>query len=129
MPAPGIYTWADDIYVSAHQAVVANIDAGASFAYWDILDQADTVLATLLLDDPCATVNGTTGQITFSFTGGEVGLVTGTASWARMYDSDGNPKLWMPTAVGTVAVSGFFVMNTTSIILGAPVGVASATVG
>jgi hypothetical protein len=82
------------------------------------------------LADPCGTVNGTTGQLTFSIAGPDTSAdASGTAAYGEFCDSDGVVHLSLPAQAGSSAVSGKLVINTLAIVAGGPVGVASATIG
>jgi hypothetical protein len=107
------------------------IDAGAGAGLLRIYNgtkpaaggAATTLLAQLTLSDPCGTVSA--GVLTFSaITNDASADATGTATWARFVDSDGN---WC--ADGTVGTSGADVnLNTTSIVAGQTVGITSAAI-
>lgn len=95
-----------------------------------IRTDADTLLATIPLNDPCGTVNGTTGQLSFSIAGrDESADASGTAAYAEFCDSDGTVHLSLPAQQGATSVSGYIVLNTLAILSGGPVEVLSATVG
>lgn len=129
MPAPASYTYTSTSLVDAHTSFRDLVDAGASNGYIEILNESDTVLCTVDLSDPCGTVNGTTGQLTFSIPAAGTATTSGTASWARINDSNGVSLLEMPAQEGTSAVSGYIVLNTLSIISGGDVDIISAVVG
>lgn len=51
---------------------------------------------------------------------------TGTATWARVKDDAGTPKI--DVDVSNIGGSGFFQMNTTSVVVGGPLNFASLTI-
>lgn len=130
MPAPGGVTYSVDALVDAHTAFRDLIDAGTGAGKIFIRDNSDTLLAEIPLSDPCGTVDGGTGQLTFSIAGPDSSAnATGTAAYCEFADSDDNVHLSMDAQVGVTPVSGVIVLNTLSIVAGAPVTVISATVG
>jgi hypothetical protein len=129
MPAPGSATYSAAAKIAAHTAFRDLIDSGSGAGFIRIRSAADTLLAQCPLDDPCGTVNGTTGVLTFSFDGrDESANATGTAAYGEICDSDGDVHLALPAASGTVAVSGQIVLNSLSIISGGPVEITSAII-
>ncbi len=130
MPPPSSATYSAAALVAAHTTFRDLIDAGSAAGFIRIRNSADVLLATVPLDDPCGTVNGTTGQLTFAIAGPDPSAATtGTASYAEFCDSDGTVHLALPAQTGTTPVSGVIVINTLSIVAGAPVHVLSATIG
>lgn len=130
MPAPTVQTYSVAALVAAHTAFRDLVDAGTAGGSIKIRDAADVLLATIPLSDPCGTVNGTTGQLTFSIAGRDDSAdATGTAAYAEICDSDGVVYLSLPAQQGTAAVSGRVVLNTLSIVAGGPVEMLSVVVG
>lgn len=130
MPAPLVYTYSAAALVAAHTSFRDLIDAGAGAGFIRIRDSADVLLAQVPLDDPCGSVNGTTGQLAFSIAGPDTSAdASGTAAYGEICDSDGLAHLSLPVQVGTSPVSGFLVLNTLSIIELGEVTVISATIG
>ena len=85
---------------------------------------SQTLLAELTFSDPCASA-AASGVLTFSaITSDSSANATGTATWARILDSDSN--VIMDVSVGS---SGSVVLtfNTTSIVSGGPVAITSFT--
>lgn len=129
MPAPSVATYSAAALVAAHTSFKDLIDAGTAGSV-KIRDASDVLLAVCPLNDPCGTVNGTTGRLTFSFNGrDESADASGTAAYAQFCDSAGVVHLSLPAQAGTVAVSGKIVLNTLSIVAAAPVEILSATIG
>ena len=114
---------------AANDALVVLIDAGASNGNIKIYDDADVLLATIPLDDPCGTVSAVTGVLTLAIGGDETDATAGTAEYATVSDSDGTVHITMPVAEGASPAAGYLVINSLSILAGATVTVSSATVG
>ena len=130
MAVPSAATYSAAALVAAHTSFKDLIDAGVSAGSIKIRDASDVLLAQIPLSDPCGSVNGTTGQLTFSIAGPDSSAdATGTAAYAEFCDSAGTVHLSLPAQAGEVAVSGKIVLNTLSIIAAGPVSVLSATVG
>jgi hypothetical protein len=130
MPVPIAATYSSAALVAAHTAFRDLIDAGSGAGFVRIRNSADALLAQVPLEDPCGAVNGTTGQLTFAIDGPDPAAgLTGTAAYAEFCDSDGLVHLALPSQTGTTPVSGRIVLNTLSIVAGAPVYVLSATIG
>lgn len=130
MPAPSSATYSAAALVAAHTSFKTLIDAGSGAGSIKIRDSADVLLAQVPLSDPCGSVNGTTGQLTFSIAGPDTSAdATGTAAYGEFCDSDGLVHLSLPAQAGVVAVSGKLVLNTLSIVAGGPVAILSAIIG
>lgn len=130
MAVPSVYTYSAAALVAAHTAFRDLIDSGAGAGFVRIRDSADALLAQVPLSDPCGSVNGTTGQLTFSIAGPDTSAdASGTAAYAEFCDSDGDVHLALPAEAGSAPVSGKIVLNTLSIIVGGTVTIISATVG
>lgn len=130
MPAPTVATWAASVLVTVHTAVRDAIDGGSGAGIIRIRDAADVLLATITLDDPCGSVNGTTGQLTLAIDArDESADATGTAAYGEICTSAGTVIVAMPAQAGSTPVAGKIVMPSLSIASGAPVEVLSATVG
>jgi hypothetical protein len=130
MPAPVSATYSAAALIAAHTSFRDLIDSGSGAGSVKVRDSADVLLATCPLDDPCGTVSGTTGQLTFAFDGrDESADASGTAAYAEFCDSTGAVHLSLPAQAGTVAVSGKIVLNTLTVVAGGPVEILSATIG
>ncbi|MEY2656072.1 MAG: hypothetical protein RLZZ524_3100 [Pseudomonadota bacterium] len=130
MAVPSVATYSGAALVAAHTSFRDLIDSGSGAGYVNIRSSADVLLAVCPLADPCGSVHGTTGQLTFSFNGrDESANASGTAAYAEFCDSDGDVHLALPAQAGTVAVAGKIVLNTLTIVSGAPVEILSATIG
>lgn len=131
MAVPSVATYSAAALIAAHTSFRDLIDSGSGAGYVNIRDSADVLLAVCPLDDPCGTVNGTTGQLTFALTaGGDPSAnAAGTAAYAEFCDSDGDVHLALPAQAGSSPVSGKIVLNTLTILLGGAVEIISATIG
>lgn len=131
MPAPSQYTYSVAALVAAHTAFRDLIDSHATLpGTIKIRDNADVLLGTITLSDPCGTVNGTTGQLALSIAArDESADVNGTAAYGEICDGDGDVHLALPCQAGTSAVSGKLVLNTLTIVAGGPIEISSATIG
>ena len=130
MAVPTVATYSSAALIAAHTAFRDLIDAGSGAGSIKIRDAADVLLAQVPLDDPCGTVNGTTGQLTIAMDGrDESADASGTAAYGEFCDSDGLVHLSLPAEAGSSAVSGKIVLNILTIVAGGPVEVVSVTVG
>jgi hypothetical protein len=129
MPAPSVATYSAAAKVAANTSFRDLLDSGASAGLIKVRTSADVLLGTCTMSDPCGTVNGTTGLLTFSAVTGDASAdATGTAAYVELCDSDGDVHLSLPVQAGTAAVSGYAVLNTLSIVSGGPIEVLSVTV-
>lgn len=130
MPAPSTPTYSAAALIAAHTSFRDMIDSGSGAGFVRVRTSADVLLGTIPLNDPCGSVNGTTGVLTFSFSGrDESADATGTAAYGEFCDSDGDVHLSIAAQAGTSAVSGKLVLNTLSIVAGGPIEIVSATIG
>lgn len=131
MPAPAQYTYSVAALVAAHTALRDLLDSHATLpAAIRVRDAADVLLCTVPLDDPCGSVNGATGQLTFAISlRDESADAGGAAAYGEFVDGDGDVHLALPCQAGTAPVSGKLVLNTLTIIAGGPVEITSATIG
>lgn len=130
MPAPLVATYSAAALVAAHTAVRDLIDSGSGAGFIRLRSAGDVLLAQVPLSDPCGTVNGTTGQITFSIAGPDTSAAaSGPVAYGEFCDSDGDVHLALPAEVGTTAVSGKLVINIVDIVAETTVTVLSATIG
>lgn len=129
MAVPTVATYSVAALVAAHTSFRDLIDSGSGPGKIRIRSAADALLAEVVLDDPCGTINGTTGQLTFAFDAQEDAATAGTAAYGEFCDSDGDVHLALPCEAGTTAVSGKLVLNTLTLVGGGPVEIVSATIG
>lgn len=117
-------------------AFAALPDAGASAGYIEIRTgtapatpetaATGTLLGTLTLSDPAfgaATTANPSVATLGTVTGDTSADATGTATWARVYDSDNNAC--MDLTVGTASAD--LIMSTTSITSGYPIDITSGS--
>lgn len=113
-------------FIAAHTGVMEALPGGALA----ILDADAVELASATLGTPAGTVSGTTGQLAFTIaTQEDSAPATGTAATAELRDSAGVVYKSFPCTEGTSAVSGECVLNSLSILQGAPVEVVSLVIG
>jgi hypothetical protein len=130
MPAPSVATYAAAALVAAHTSFRDLLDSGSGAGFVRVRSAADVLLAQIPMTDPCGTVNGTTGQLTITFSGPDTSAdASGTAAYGELCNSDGTVYLSLPTQAGSSAVSGKLVLNTLTIVSGGPVEIVSATIG
>jgi len=130
MAVPSVATYSVTALIAAHTAFRDLIDSGSAAGFIRIRDAADVLLAQVPLSDPCGSVNGTTGQLTFSLAGPDAAAdANGTAAYGEVCDSDGDVHLALPAQAGNGAVSGKIVINSLTIVAGAPVTVLQAYIG
>jgi len=128
MPAPASFEFTDALNVSAQTLVRDAIDAGTGAGLLKIYSEADVLLASITLDDPCGTINAA-GRLTITAPSAGTGLADATATWGEFTDSDNTWRLRAPVESGASAVSGKIVLSTSAIAEGASVTLVSATVG
>jgi hypothetical protein len=130
MTVPTAPTYSLAALIAARTAFRDLVDAGAGAGFIRVRNSAGVLLAQVPLVKPCGTVNGTTGVLTFALAGPDAEAdATGTAAYAQVCDSTGLVHLALPALAGGSAVSGFFVMNSLSVLQGSPVEVLSAAIG
>lgn len=129
MPAPVSATYSIAAKVAAHEALIDVIDSGVDAGYIEIRSASDALLWTIYLADPCGTVDGGTGILTFDIGDSEAPDAPGMAAYAQFRDSATNVHLSMPAQAGSSPVQGYLVLNTLTIIADAQITIISATVG
>lgn len=130
MPAPVSATYSAAAKVAANTSFRDLLDSGTGAGLVKVRDSSDVLLGTCTLSDPCGSVDGGTGLLTFSSVTGDASAdASGTAAYVELCDSDGDVHLSLPTQAGTVAVSGKAVLNTLTIVSGGPIEILSITVG
>lgn len=129
MPTPDQATYSIAALVAAHTALRDVIDSGGDAGTIRIRSAADVLLAQVPLGYPCGTVDPVTGRLTLSVAGSTSAVVSGTAAYGQVCDSSGGVHLALPAEIGAVPQPGKLVMNTLTLLAGAPVAVFSATVG
>jgi hypothetical protein len=127
MPAPVSATYSAAVKIDANQAFLDLLDSGAA-ALLRIRDSSDVLLVQFTLSDPSGSVNGTTGVLTITPPSATNVTTSGTAAYAELCTSGGTVHLSLPAQAGTVAVSGKVVINTLSLVSGAPLNITSIVI-
>lgn len=117
-------------WVAAHTALLAEmLDDTSAEPKLKLYDGDDVQLAEFVIDDAGSSVNGATGDITILIaTQEDAALASGTASYLDFCDGDDTVHYRLSCQQGTEAVAGKCVMNSLSIISGAPVDILSCTI-
>lgn len=116
-------------WIAAHTALLTLIEDGASDSKIKLYDGSDVLLGEFVIDDATSDVSGTTGDITIEIaTQEDAAIASGTASYITICDGDGAVVYKMSCQQGTEAVAGKCVMNSLTIIAGAPVDILSCTI-
>ena len=124
------YAYSTALWTAAHTAALAKILAGAGTPKIRIRDSGDVLLAEAIIDTNAANSKvETSGAITLAIaTQEDAAPATGTASYAQILDADGTVHAEMDCQQGSSPVSGYCVMNTLSVVQGAPVEVLSVSI-
>lgn|SRR5574337_86450 len=134
------YSYSVDSLIAAHTALANLIDSGSGPGTIQVrtgtqpananATATGTLLGTITLADPCGTVSGTTGQLTFSAaTPDSAADDAGTIGYVRVLASDGTKIMDLPVQEGSTPVSGYAVFNTLTVAAGVPIELLSMTVG
>jgi len=116
-------------WIAAHTALLTLIEDGASDSKIKLYDGSDVLLGEFVIDDATSDVSGVTGDITIEIaTQEDAAIAGGTASYITICDGDGDVVYKMSCQQGTEAVAGKCVMNSLTIIQGAPIDVLSCTI-
>ena len=133
MPAPLVQTYSVATLVGVHTWFRDLIDSHATLpGLLRLRDAADVLLSEVPLAEPCGTVNGATGQLTFDVDPvprDESANAGGIVAYGEICDGAGIVHLALPAQAGTVPVSGKIVANTLTVVAGGPVEALSVTVG
>lgn len=119
--------------VTAHTALRDLIDVHATLpGYLEIYDDSVTpvLLATITFSKPCGSIDAGTGRLTFGTTiREEMAPASGVALFGVIKNGNDAEILTMPVQTASNPVSGYLVLNSTVILLDAPVELVSATIG
>ena len=116
-------------WIAAHTALLTLIEDGASDSKIKLYDGSNVLLGEFVIDDATSDVSGVTGDITIEIaTQEDAAIAGGTASYITICDGDGDVVYKMSCQQGTEAVAGKCVMNSLTIIAGAPVDILSCTI-
>lgn len=123
MTAPYLDDWSPAVIVASNTALRTLLDAHATDpASITIHDAADVLLAEILLEKPCGSVDSETGALLIVADGREEEAPAGgTAAYATIRDGAGGAHRSVPCEAGTEPVAGKCVLNTTTIVQGGPV--------
>ena len=118
-----------DAWIAGYTALLTEINDGTGSPTVSIFDADDVLLAEATLNDSTSAVSGTTGDLTLEILAQEDSApATGTASYAQIRKGDATPVIQVPCQAGTTPAAGFCVLNTLSIVSGAPVEVLSVSI-
>ncbi|NCC23018.1 MAG: hypothetical protein EOM26_11260 [Alphaproteobacteria bacterium] len=113
--------------IAIRETLLSQIVAGAGDPSIAIYSAADVLLASMTIDSSASAVDAETAVLTLVIDAQEDSApATGTASYGRVLDGDGDPVVQLPCAAGSTIVPGAIVINTLSLIEGAPFEVRSA---
>lgn len=116
-------------WIAAHTALLTLIEDGASDSKIKLYDGSDVLLGEFVIDDATSDVSGVTGDITIEIaTQEDAAIAGGTASYITICDGDGDVVYKMSCQQGTEAVAGKCVMNSLTIIQGAPIDILSCEI-
>lgn len=128
MAAEYLSSWKPSAIYASNSALLTLLDAAATAAKVTIHNSSDTLLATITLDDPSGTLNGTTGELTLTAaTNGSVSA-SGTASYATLRDGDNTAYRSLPCSQGTSPLTGYCVISTLALSSGEPIQLVSFSV-
>jgi hypothetical protein len=123
-------TVAAPLNIAVNTAVMNALDSGSGNALVKLYTAANVLLATCVLADPCGTVNGTTGQLTLSFSArDESADASGTAAYAAFCTSAGTEQFRLSCVESATPVSNSFAMPNLAVIALVPFEISSAVIG
>ena len=113
--------------VAIRETLRGQIIAGAADPSIAIYDSADVLLATVTIDPDTSVVDPVTADLSLLVAEQEDSApASGAASYGRVLDGDGDPVVQLPCAAGSVAVAGYLIINSLSVVASAPVEILSA---
>lgn len=120
--ADNVLTELNDLINAGPGAATIKIYNGTKPAKPDTALTTQTLLGTLTCSDPAGSV--ASRALTFgAVTQDSSADATGTATWARLADSNGVARIDVDITV--TGAGGFMQMNTTSIVIGGPIVISS----
>lgn len=129
MTVPTVVEYSTAYVIAANTALKTLLEsAGTSGCTIKLYDATGSLLATSNMADPPASVNGTTGEITFSAPGVSIATGAGSAAYGNICDAAGAWVARIPCQRGTAAVSGKIALNQLTFIVGAEFTVGSASI-
>jgi len=127
------YEYSPLALTTAHTALRDLIDVHATLpGYLEIYDDSATpvLLAVITFSKPCGTVDSLTGRLTFAATIREENApASGVAFFGVIKNGNADTILTLPVQTAANPVPGYLVLNSTVILLDAPVELLSATIG
>lgn len=114
--------------IAANTAFLGVLDGAETEAKIRLKNVVGVILATIPLDDPCGTVNGTTGALTITAPEAVNVSVTGAAVTAELCDGDNVVHKTMPCIAGTAPVAGYCVLKVTQLYVGGTVALVSLVI-
>jgi len=127
MPAPANATYSAAVKIATNTALRDLLDSGAA-ALLRIRDNSDVLLVQFTLSDPSGTVDGTTGVLTITAPAATNVTTAGTAAYAELCTSAGVVHLILPAQAGSAEVANRIVINTLSLVAGAPLNIISIVI-
>ena len=113
--------------VAIREALRAQIIAGAADPSIVIYDAAGVVLASVTIDPETSVVDPVTADLSLVISAQEDSApASGTASYGRVLDGDGDPVVQLPCVAGSVAVPGYLVVNSLTVVESAPFEILTA---
>lgn len=129
MPAEHLSAWSPEALVAAKGALRDLLDAGAGAASITFHDEADALLGTATLAEPCGTIDGVTAVMTLIIAVQVAeALGAGNIAYCSVRDGAGVVHVSLPPVVGSAPVVGAVVVNTTEVFVGGPIQILSATI-
>ncbi|QDF95205.1 hypothetical protein CJ010_00870 [Azoarcus sp. DD4] len=129
MAAPYLTSWNPAAIIAANTALLALVDADTNPAYMTAHDAADVLLGTVVLGDPCGTVNGTTGQLDLIIAAQEdAAPAGGNIAYWTLRDGAGVAYRSIEAVESPTPVPGKIAMNTLAVLEGGPVQILAASV-
>lgn len=123
------YSYSVAAWTAAHQGLLDLIATGSGTPVIRIVDSQLNVLAEATIDTTASFVNDQNGKLTIAIGEQEsASPIGGTAFEARIYNKNNALVMKMPCQVGSSAVAGYCVMNTLTILAGAPLEILQVSV-
>jgi hypothetical protein len=112
--------------VALRETMLARITAGAADPTLAIYTAANTLLATVVIDPVASGIDPVTADLTLVIaTQEDASPASGTAAYGVILNGDGDPEARAPCQAGSTPVAGTIVINSLTLIEGAPFEVRS----
>lgn len=118
-----VLTAINDLLNAGSGAATIKLYTGTKPAGPNIAVTTQTLLGTLTCSDPAGSIDGSQQLVFGSITQDSSADNNGTATWARLADSNGTAVI--DVDVTTTGSGGFLQMNTTNIVAGGPILISS----